>query len=366
MSDHVLLLIIAASAFVCYGMERRVAWLAHISGVCLLILSGMVLSQAGVVPTKSDLYDFLQGPLVLVGLVMMTVGLHLNDVIRVPWRTLLIFLIGALGSVLGGLVAGYVGSLYLGIDGYKLAAQLTASYIGGGENAVAMQKIFDIPHPYFVAVFAVDDIVTSIWMAFTVWFAADRDKEVDIVEHDASNFDGTSVNIVSIMASIFVSLAVVTLADIAATQIGALHKILWMSIFALIAGHIPGLREYLKPAYVLGASLFAGFFFTIGAMSDISMVLELPPAVIAMPFIVVTIHALTIIPAGHFLRVTRISTMVASQALIGGPATAVAVAHARRWKSGISIGIILGVLGYAIANFFGVLVFNTLQHFIHI
>jgi uncharacterized membrane protein len=68
-----------------------------------------------------------------------------------------------------------------------------------------------------------------------------------------------------------------------------------------------------------------------------------------------------IIPTAYYLGVTRISTVIASQSLIGGPATAVAIAQAKNWKSGISIGIILGVLGYAVANFFGVLVYNFLQ-----
>jgi uncharacterized membrane protein len=96
-------------------------------------------------------------------------------------------------------------------------------------------------------------------------------------------------------------------------------------------------------------------------MSDIRAIAALPPGIVAMPFIVVGIHALILIPAAKFLKASKISTMVASQALIGGPATAVAVAQARKWQSGISIGIILGVVGYAAANFFGVLAFNILQ-----
>lgn len=361
MTNEMLLLIIAASAFFCLVLERNIAWLSHVSGVGLLILVGMVLSFFDIVPAQSDVYDFLQGPVVLIGLVMMTVGLHLNDVIRVPWKTLVVFAAGICGTVFGGLIAGYVGSWSLGGDSYKLAAQLTASYIGGGENAVAMQKIFDIPKEYFVAIFAIDNIVTSLWMAICVWLASDRDKEVNIDDKDASNFDGTRIDITSIIGSIFISMAVVWLAQIAATKIGFIHKILWMSIFALIAGHIPGIRIYLKAAYVLGASLFTGFFFSIGAMSDLSSVVNLPFSIIAMPFIVVGVHGLTIIPIAYFLGVSRISTMVASQALIGGPATSVAVAQARKWKSGISIGIILGVFGYAVANFFGVFVYNLLQ-----
>lgn len=102
MTDELLLLIIAASSFICLILERKVAWLSHVSGVVLLILVGMVLRFYGVVPAESAVYDFLQGPMVLMGLVMMTVGLHLNDVIRVPWKTLVVFAAGICGTVLGG------------------------------------------------------------------------------------------------------------------------------------------------------------------------------------------------------------------------------------------------------------------------
>ena len=96
-------------------------------------------------------------------------------------------------------------------------------------------------------------------------------------------------------------------------------------------------------------------------MSDLRAVFGLPLAIIAMPFIVVGCHAGFVFTAARLLKVSRSSTSVVSQVLIGGPATAVAVAQARKWKSGISIGIILGVLGYAIANFFGVLVHRILM-----
>jgi uncharacterized membrane protein len=363
MAHDVLLLIIFGTAFICYALERRIAWMSHVSGVCLLILVAMVLSQLGIVPSQAFLYDFFQGPLLLIGLVLMTLGLQLQDVVKIPLKILVVFAIGTFGSVVGGLVAGWVGSHSLGIEGYHIAAQLTASYIGGGENAAAMQKIYNIPHNYFVAVFAVDNIVTSLWMMFTIWFANDKHKEVPFHDLDATNFDGTQVDIIGVLACLFISMFLVFVANFAAEHIGGIHKILWLSLLSIACGQIPILRDYFKSSYILGVILFTGFFFSIGASSDIQSILNLPASIIYMPFLVVLIHAAILLPCAYFLKVSRISTMVASQALIGGPATAVAIAQTRKWKSGISIGIVLGVLGYAIANFFGTMVFQILQFF---
>jgi uncharacterized membrane protein len=45
---------------------------------------------------------------------------------------------------------------------------------------------------------------------------------------------------------------------------------------------------------------------------------------------------------------------VASQAAVGGPSSALAVAVSREWRSLVLPGIIVGLLGYAIGNYLGV------------
>jgi uncharacterized membrane protein len=47
------------------------------------------------------------------------------------------------------------------------------------------------------------------------------------------------------------------------------------------------------------------------------------------------------------------SLSVASQALVGGPATALAVAVAREWPGLVLPGIIMGLLGYAVGTYLG-------------
>lgn len=361
MDNRVLLLIIFGSAFICYAVERKVAWISHVSSVCLLILLAMLLSQTGIVPAEAEIYDFLQGPIVLIALVMMTLDFRFQDILRVPLKILIIFTIGILGSVVGGLLSGYIASKELGINAYKLAAQLTASYIGGGENAAAMRTVYDIPQNYFTAVFAVDNIITSLWIIISILFTNNKGKETQTNINETGNFDEARVNILSIMACLFVSLGIVLLAEFVSKNFGFLHKILWISIFSIIVGQIKFFKEYFKSSYIFGTVLFTGFFFSIGAISNVRAIFQLPYIIIIMPIIVVFSHIIFIIIAARIFKVDRKLMFVTSQVLIGGPGTAIAVVHSIKWKDGISIAIILGVLGYAIANFFGVFVFNLLQ-----
>ncbi|MBX9840040.1 MAG: DUF819 family protein, partial [Silvanigrellaceae bacterium] len=303
MDNRILLLIIFGSAFICYAVERKVAWISHVSSVCLLILFAMLLSQTGIVPAEAELYDFLQGPIVLIAIVMMTLDFRFQDILKVPVKILIIFTIGIFGSAIGGLISGFIASNELGINAYKLAAQLTANYIGGGENAAAIRTIYNIPHNYFTAVFAVDNIITSLWIVISIWFTNNKGKEAKTNANESSNFDEAQVNILSIMACLFVSLGIVLLAEFVSKNVGFLHKILWMSIFSIIVGQIKFFKEYFKSSYIFGTVLFTGFFFSIGAISNIRAIFQLPSIIIIMPLIVVLTHIIFIIIAARIFKI---------------------------------------------------------------
>jgi len=361
MDSTKLLFIICVTAGLCYGLERYVSWIAHVSAVCMTILVAMILSAAGIIPSSHEVYEYFTGPAVPVALVLMVFGLHLKEVIRLPIKIILLFLIGVLGSIIGGLVAGLIAFNDLGSESMKVAAQLTASYVGGGENAVAMQKMLDISNETFVAVFAVDNVVTSIWMALTLFWAKKNPTESNTDHPDTSHFDNVKVNIADVIVSIAVALLAVILSNLATKYFGVLHKIMYLSIFALALGQVPLVRRHTKSAYLIGSVIFAGFFFAIGAMSDFTKVAQLPFSVILMPFVVVGIHAAILFPFGYYIRTTSTETALVSQALIGGPATALALAQAKNWRSGISMSLVLGVLGYALGNFAGGIVFYILN-----
>ncbi|WP_186643597.1 DUF819 family protein [Fluviispira vulneris] len=361
MSSQFLLLIVSGSALFCYAIERRVAWIAHVSSVGLLIFLAMLLSQLGLVPSHSELYDLFQGPFVLTAIILLILDFRIQDILKVPIKIIAVYVFGAFGSILGGLIAGAVAANSLGIDAYKIAAQLTASYIGGVENAAAMQKLLEIPNTYFIAVLTVDIVVTCLWLQLVIWYGNDKGEEIKISEEEGTPLEGVRVSIVSILTCLFVSLGILILSSFLAKNIGFMHKILWLSILALCAGQIPFLRAQFKSAYVLGAVLFAGFFFSVGASTDFKAILQLPKVLILMPFIVIFTHGLFIIISAYIFKLNKIVYSVTSQSLIGGPGSAVAVAQVRKWKSGVAIAIILGILGYSIANFFGKFVFNFLQ-----
>jgi uncharacterized membrane protein len=187
-------------------------------------------------------------------------------------------------------------------------------------------------------------------------FEGDKGRDT---ESENLMLDGCPAKIIDFLVTIFCALATTALSNFCSKKFGVLHPLLYLSVFALLAGQIPVIKRHLKQSYMLGSLAFAPFFFSIGAISDLYAIASVPRTILIMPFIVVIVHAIIIFSVAEMLKINRGETCLASQSLIGGAGTAVALAQAVQWRTGVSLGMILGITGYAIANYFGVMVYHV-------
>ena len=81
-----------------------------------------------------------------------------------------------------------------------------------------------------------------------------------------------------------------------------------------------------------------------------------------MPYamMIVGSHLLVLMIGTKLLKIDLAEALVASNACIMGPATAAAIAAGQGWRGLVTPGLLVGVLGYVIANFLGVAVTELL------
>ena len=83
------------------------------------------------------------------------------------------------------------------------------------------------------------------------------------------------------------------------------------------------------------------------------MILLVGVAVFFYTAVVVGVHGVLVYRLGRLFNMDIGTVTVASQAAVGGPSSAVAVAISREWNELVLPGIAVGLLGYAVGNWVG-------------
>ena len=89
-------------------------------------------------------------------------------------------------------------------------------------------------------------------------------------------------------------------------------------------------------------------------IANLGEVLGAALPIIAFIVVMVLVHLVLLVIIGKLLKLDLAEVLVASNACILGPAPAAALAASKGWQPLVAPGILVGMLGYAIATFIGV------------
>ncbi|HSM03591.1 MAG TPA: DUF819 family protein, partial [Longimicrobiales bacterium] len=112
----------------------------------------------------------------------------------------------------------------------------------------------------------------------------------------------------------------------------------------------------LTGATVLGNYLILLFLACNGARSVVARIVEVGPEVFYFAAGTVALHGLVIFGLGRAARIDAGTLAVASQANVGGSASAMAIATARGYQNRILPGVVVGILGVGVGNYLGLAV----------
>jgi len=98
----------------------------------------------------------------------------------------------------------------------------------------------------------------------------------------------------------------------------------------------------------------------IGASANIYVVLRVGPVLFFFAGVILLVHLLFILAVSKIFKLDLAEIVIASNANMGGPTTAAAMAVAKKWKDLVIPAVLCGTLGYAIATFIGVAIGNLL------
>lgn len=136
-----LLLVMCGAVALSIWLEQKYKWASKVSGAIIALIIAMIFANVGIIPISSVLYDdIVWGVVVPMGIPLLLLQCNLKKIWKDAGRMLVIFLIGAVGTIAGAFLAYAVLNKPFGDASAlaKVAAMMTGSYIGGGVNFAAM------------------------------------------------------------------------------------------------------------------------------------------------------------------------------------------------------------------------------------
>lgn len=365
-----LLLLCAAAGF---WFEKSYAG-ARVSGPIITMLLAFALSNAGVIPAQSPVYDTIWRYLLLLAIPLLLFQANIKQIFSESGKTLLAFLLGLVGVLLGVLLAYWL--IPVGASGWQVAASFTAQYMGGAENASHVASSLALSNKtlleggraaahllfvlYFILLFLLVSIRT-LRMQFKEALT-DRWGPTVVVVVDETR-KGSSIYVPTLTTGLALSAAICALGVWAESELqwqGAAILIVTM-VSVVLALALPKAMAKIEGSNEFGILLMQLLFAVVGASANVPLVAKTAPVLLAAAAIIIVVHLLFVILVGRWLKLSLPEIVIASNAAIGGPLTAAAMTSARRWHHLVIPAVLCGTIGYAIANYVALWLGNLLK-----
>lgn len=379
-SPLVLCAVIAAATALAFWLDWRFAALGKVGASLLAIVFGALLSNTGAVPASSPVYDAVLGPVTSLAIAWLLLSVNLGDLKKAGLPIIGAFGVAVAGTALGAFAATAVYQAHFGDDTWRLAAAMTGTYSGGSVNFISVGRAVGLSGPLFAGATAADNVVTGLWLAATlmlpIWLRRfyppatpappasgasapspngphdpHRPEHADRHEHHPY-FALEGVSAARVAGLFAAGLLLLVASEWLGRAVPSVPAILWLTTLALLLGHTPLFRKA-PGAMQLGSVGLHFFFVLIGVLSRFSEIAAVGVEVLLFTLIVVGVHGVFVFGVGKLLRLDMGSIAVASQASVGGPSSALAVAVAREWRHLVLPGVVVGLLGYAVGTYLG-------------
>jgi uncharacterized membrane protein len=318
-------------------LERKTRWKIFnvLPAIIWIFLTPIFLSNFGVIPRESPVYDTFKSFAVPLFIVLMLLDINIRDAVKVAWRGAIVLVVGSVGVVVGAGVAFVLFRSGLPDNAWSGFGALAGSWIGGTGNLAAVAESVGTPSELVGIVVIVDNLVylayfplilvSKRWAkSFNRWTGvsqadldhfADATKQVERKTHEVHFRDVLTLlgwAFVAILVANSLSMLVPPLPPVLTQKTWALLLVTTFGILlsATSLRNVPG-TEPLAMAFVYI------YMTMIGASADLRALGGAQWFIVA-GFVTIAIHLLFVLAGAKLLRLDVGMAVTASVAAVGG------------------------------------------------
>ena len=361
-------------------LEQKYKFVKKITGAVVAICGGMLISNTGILPAESPSYDVVWNFIVPLTIPLLLIKTDIRTIFKETGRMAGAFHISVLGTIIGSIIA--VALLHSLIDNLELIGPaMTASYIGGSANFVAVVSMFHPPKDLVNATLVADAGVMLVYfillisipgMALARRFFPVTEKSKVFTGTDTSvpsedYWKPKPIGLMDIGKSLAIAFLIAAISAKVSSYFGApgmpgvlkvilgQQYLLLTTLSVLFPIIFPKTTKKLAGSEELGTFLIFIFFVMIGLPASITKVITEAPIMILFCAVILLFNFLITFILGKLLNYDLEELVMAGVITSGGPMNGVAIAISKNWRSLVFPSLMLGVWGYVIGNYIGYL-----------
>lgn len=358
----------------------RIPVLGKIGPVLILYFTGIVIGNAGIdreaMKTAQDILSNAMVPLAI-PLMLFSCSFKNNNT-----RSQVLAMLTGLVAVVTAVISGYFIFGKNLEDGAKIGGMLSGVYTGGTINLAALKTMLGAGDEVYILMNSYDLVVSFLYLTFLLAFGIKlfrRFLPVDArlicdgsgaVKDDLSGETGPYSGLFrkSGLKQLFPLLGLTVLICAVSGGIALLLPesafmtvfILSLTTFGIACSFIAPVRK-MKYSYDIGMYFIYIFCITVASMADFSE-LDLKGGLNLMGYLLFVVFGSLFIQCllARLFRIDADTMIISSVTFINSPPFVPMMAAAMKNRSVLAAGLSIGVIGYALGNYLGFIIYNIL------
>ncbi len=353
-----------------------------IGSVVLAYIIGLIIGNSDLLPDNANkIQDLIITITIPLSIPLLLFSANISNWFKIAGKTMLSMILELISIILiissGYFIFMEVGDTHL----WKVSGMLIGTYSGGTPNLASLKIMLNVDANTFIKTHTYDLIFSTLYLAFLITFAhrifslilpkykfISKNERSGKVVGNGEDYTGIFKKkiFLYLLAALLISCFIVFIGWVISKLLPSLSQmvvvILSITTLGIVSSFIPFLNK-IEKTFELGMYFILVFCLTVASMADLNNLVNITPKLFY--YVGYSIFGSLILHM-IFARIFKIDTdtfMITSAALICSPPFVPMVASAIKNRQIIISGLTVGIVGYAIGNYLGVLISGILKVF---